>query len=195
MSFKALLTPLLRGYLRLIFRVKVNGSIPKDGAYILCANHTSLYDPVVVGAFSRRSLSFMAKAELFKIFGLGFLIKHLGAFPVDRNKADIKAIKTALSILKNGDALLMFPEGKRVKSGESSDAKSGMIMLAHKTGASIVPVGINSDYKLFSKLTVTFGEAVSLSEYSGKRLSSEEMDALAQDVLSKIKSLAGADGE
>ena len=193
MSLKSLLTHFLRGYLRLIFRVEVRGSVPKDGAYILCANHTSLYDPVVVGAFSKRRLSFMAKSELFKIFGLGFLIKHLGAFPVDRNKADIKAIKTALSILKGGDALLMFPEGKRVKSGESSDAKSGMIMLAHKTGAKIIPIGINSAFKLFSRLTITFGEPVSFEEYSGRKLSSEEMDALAQDVLLKIKNLAGAD--
>lgn len=195
MSLKSLLTPLIRGYLRLIFRVKVNGSVPKDGAYVICANHTSFYDPVVVGAFSGRNLSFMAKAELFKIFGLGFIIKHLGAFPVDRNKADIKAIKTALSILKRGDALLMFPEGTRIKAGESSDAKSGMIMLAHRTDSPIIPVGIKSDFKLFSRLTVTFGEPVSFSEYRGRKLSSEEMDALAQDVLSKIKVLAEADGQ
>ena len=134
----------------------------------------------------------MAKAELFKIFGLGFLIKHLGAFPVDRNKADLKAIKTALSVLKKEEALMMFPEGTRVKAGESADAKSGMIMLAHKAGASILPIGINSNYKLFSKLTVNIGEPVSFEEYTGKKLSSEEMDGLAQDVLAKIKLLAGA---
>ena len=194
MSFKALLYPLLRGYLRLIFRIKVKGSVPKEGAYILCANHTSLYDPVVVAAFCRRDLSFMAKAELFKIFGLGVLIKWLGAFPVERGKADIKAIKTALSILKKGESLLMFPEGTRVKSGESADAKSGMIMLSHRTGAPIIPIGINSDFRLFSRVTVTFGEPVSFSEYEGK-LSSEEMDTLAQDVLAKIKALAEADGQ
>lgn len=181
----------LRGYFRLIFRVEISGEVPSDGAYVLCANHISLYDPVVVGAFCRRKISFMAKSELFKIFGLGFLIKRLGAFPVDRNKADIKAVKTALSILKSGNALLMFPEGKRVKAGESADAKSGMVMFAHKTGAKIIPIGINSSYKLFSRLHVTFGEPVSLDEYSGTKLSSVEMDAIAQDILSKIKKLAG----
>ena len=193
MSFKAFLTAFLRGYLRLIFRVEIKGSVPKQGAYVLCANHISLYDPVVVGAFCGRNISFMAKSELFKIFGLGFLIKRLGAFPIDRNKADIKAIKTALSILKNGESLLMFPEGKRVKSGESADAKSGMIMLAHRTDSPIIPIGVKSDYKLFSRLTVTFGEPVTFSEYSGRKLTSEEMDTLAQDVLLKIKALAEAD--
>ena len=183
---------LIKLYLRIIFRVELVGSVPKEGSYVLCANHTSLYDPVVIGAFCGRHISFMAKSELFKIFGLGFIIKDLGAFPVERNKADIKAIKTALSILKSGNALLMFPEGKRVKSGESADAKSGMIMLAHKTNAPIIPIGINSDYKLFSKLRITFGEPISLSEYSGKKLLSEEMDVLAQQVLAKIKQLAGA---
>lgn len=187
-----IISAILRVYLRIVFRVKINGEIPKSGAYILCANHISLYDPVVVGAFCRRKVSFMAKAELFKIFGLGFLIKHLGAFPVDRNKADLKAIKTALSVLKKEEALLMFPEGKRVKSGESADAKSGMIMLAHKAGASIIPIGINSTYKLFSRLTVNIGAPVSFEEYEGRKLSSEEMDSLAQEVLAKIKQLAGA---
>lgn len=186
------ISAILRGYLKVAFRFKVNGEIPKEGAYIICANHTSFYDPLVIGSICRRKVSFMAKAELFKIFGLGFLIKHLGAFPVDRNKADLKAIKTALSVLKKEEALMMFPEGTRVKAGESADAKSGMIMLAHKAGASILPIGINSNYKLFSKLTVNIGEPVSFEEYAGKKLSSEEMDGLAQDVLAKIKLLAGA---
>ena len=186
------ISAILRGYLKIAFRFKVNGEIPKEGAYIICANHTSFYDPLVIGSICRRKVSFMAKAELFKIFGLGFLIKHLGAFPVDRNKADLKAIKTALSVLKKEEALMMFPEGTRVKAGESADAKSGMIMLAHKAGASILPIGINSNYKLFSKLTVNIGEPVSFEEYAGKKLSSEEMDGLAQDVLAKIKLLAGA---
>ena len=192
MKLKAFILSIVGAYLKLVFRVEIKGSVPKTGAYILCANHTSLYDPLAVAAFCKRKLSFMAKAELFKVFGVNFIIKFMGAFPIQRGKADIKAIKTALSILKNGESLLMFPEGTRVKSGESADAKSGMIMLSHRTGAPIIPIGINSKFKLFSKLTVTFGEPISLSEYEGRKLTSEEMDSLAQDVLAEIKALAEA---
>lgn len=183
-------TAIVKVYLRIIFRVTVEGDIPKSGAYILCANHTSYYDPVVVAAFCGRKLSFMAKKELFENKLLGFIIKACGAFPIDREKADINAVKKALSILKSGGTMLMFPEGKRVKSGDSTAAKSGMVMFSHKTGASIIPVGVRSDFKLFSKLRITYGKPISLSQYEGKKLSSEEMADIAANILSEIKALA-----
>lgn len=181
---------LLRLFFRIIFRVKINGNAPKFGACILCANHTSYFDPVVLGAFCDRKLSFMAKKELFNNKLFGFLIKKLGAFPIDRSKADISAIKNSLSILKNGGAMLMFPEGTRVKDGDSSAAKAGMVLLSHKAGAPIIPVNINSKFRLFSKLTITFGKPIVLTEYEGKKLSSDEMSTIAVDILSEIKALA-----
>lgn len=183
-------TALVKTYLRIIFKVTVKGNVPENGAYILCSNHTSYYDPVVVAAFCGRKLSFMAKKELFENKIFGFLIKSCGAFPVDREKADINAVKKTFSILKNGGAMLMFPEGKRVKEGDSAAAKSGMVMFSHKTGTPIIPVGIKSDFKLFSKLNITYGKPITLSEYQGKKLSSDEMSLIAADILSEIKTLA-----
>ncbi len=175
----------------MVFRIKLEGEIPKNGAYIIAANHASFYDPVLVGAFSKRPLAMMAKAELFEHKVLGWLIKKFGAFPVHRNKADITAVKKALSVLKGGDALLIFPEGRRVKKGEASDAKSGMIMFALKTQTPVIPVGINSSYKLFSRMTLKFGQPVYFEEYYGQKLTSSEMEPLANQVLDKIKKLAG----
>ena len=188
--FYNIATALVRAYLRVIFKVTVEGEVPESGAYILCSNHTSYYDPVVVAAFCGRRLSFMAKKELFKNKLFGFLIKKCGAFPVDRSKADIGAVKKSLSILKNGGAMLMFPEGTRVKEGDSSAAKAGMVMFSHKTSAPIIPVGVKSDFKLFSKLHITYGKPITLSEYDGKKLSSEEMADIAADILSEIKAIA-----
>lgn len=180
-------------YLRLFFRVKVQGKIPETGACILCPNHTSYYDPVVVAAFCDRPLTFMAKKELFSSPVFGKLIRSLGAFPVNRDTGGLSAVKTAMTILKQGKVTLIFPEGKRNKTGKKLTPKPGAVMIARRTGVPVIPVGIKSSYRLFSELKVTYGEPVSYAQYDGTRLDGEQLEQLSDQLMDRILTLAEAE--
>ena len=179
-------------YLKLLFRVEVRGSVPKEGGCLVCPNHTSYYDPAVVAAFCDRPLTFMAKKELFDAPLFGRLIRSLGAFPVNRDTNGLSAVKTALSILKQERATLIFPEGTRNKTGKKMAPKAGAVMIAQRAGVPVIPVGIYGSFRPFSKLMVTFGDPISYEEYSGQRLDSEQLDGLANHLMDQILSLAEA---
>ena len=103
--------------IRLLFKVEAEGfeKIPSSGALVVCANHISWWDPCLVAYLVPRPVHFMAKKELFQNRFLAFLFGKLYAFPVNREKPDIGAVKQGLSVLKNGHALGVFPEGTRQK--------------------------------------------------------------------------------
>lgn len=126
---------------RLLFRVEVRGveHVPRTGAAMIVANHSSVLDPPIVGAAAPRPLHFMAKAELFSIPLLGRLIRAVNARPVRREGADARALREALRILESGHALLVFPEGTRGPEGALREGKAGAGMLALLSGARVVP--------------------------------------------------------
>lgn len=104
----------LAGFVRFLFLADIKGSenMPKDGACFVCGNHISNWDPVFAAIAVKRPVHFMAKVQLFRIPLLGKLLRALGAFPVDRDAADIGAIKTALTYLKHDEPLGHFPARK-----------------------------------------------------------------------------------
>ena len=184
----------LRGLLHVLFFMRVSGreNVPKEGGFFLCSNHSSYWDPVVLGATSPRSTAYMAKEELFKPFLFGSLIKFLGAYPIKRGGGDIGAIRTAIEIVRGGGVTVIFPEGKRVKDPESREKiKNGIVKLAIQTKCPIQPVGINEKYRLFGGLRAVYGEPIYYSEYYGKKPSDEELDRLAAELMDKIYSLGG----
>lgn len=181
---------LVRFYLRVLFRIEVSGTVPQTGGCLICANHTSYYDPVVVAAFCGRQLTFMAKEELFSHPLFGRLIKSLGAFPVNRDANGFGAVKTALSILKQQKATVIFPEGKRNRTGDKIAPKAGAVMIAHRAGVPIVPVGICGSFKPFSKLKITYGVPITYEGYGEKKLDGETMDLLADQLMDRILMLA-----
>lgn len=180
---KALLVP--------VFRLKSVGeeNIPKDGPVIIAVNHRSNLDPVIAGVTCPRQICFMAKEELFKNKLFGGLIKKLGAFPIKRGKGDVGAIKAAISIFKNNGAMLIFPEGGRVKDGKRRSAKPGVAMLAQRNQVPVIPVLIDGEYRWMSRITVRYGKPISFEEYSGQKLTGEELQTLADGVLDKIYKL------
>ncbi|MGI6449311.1 MAG: lysophospholipid acyltransferase family protein [Desulfitobacteriia bacterium] len=136
---KALLTLFLKvkGY-------KVQGleNIPAEGPLIVASNHVSMWDPVIVGCALPRQVFFIAKEELFDKPFLGKILAGLGAFPVKRGQGDIGAIKKSLAVLKAGNILGIFPEGTRSQSGAIQEAMSGIVLIAEKSKAPIIPVKI-----------------------------------------------------
>lgn len=150
------------------YHVKVEGreNIPKKGAFIFASNHRSYADPVLVVICGRGRFSFMAKSELFEKKAFGWLIRMLGAFPVERGKGDTAAIDRAISTVQNGTHLLIFPEGTRSATGKVGKGKTGVALIAAKAGADVIPVGINFEGKLHfrSKIVVRYGKPIPASQ-------------------------------
>lgn len=182
---------LIRFFLFFVFRIKVVGkeNMPRKGGVIVAINHRSNWDVVVAGAVSPRQLGYMAKAELFNNKLFGALIKALGAFPVQRGKGDIGAIKAALTRLRDGETVAMFPEGRRVKENEKVTAKPGAVMIAHKAKVPVVPVKISGKYRFMSKLTVTFGKPVTYENLYEEKLTVEQLGSLANELMETLYNL------
>jgi 1-acyl-sn-glycerol-3-phosphate acyltransferase len=126
---------------KILLRTEVFGlkNIPPEGGFILASNHSSYLDPVVLGVACPEELNFMAKEELFKNHFFGWLLRKVNAFPVKRDSGDLSAMKEAMRRLKNGQALLLFPEGGRQTDGKLGPPEAGIGFLAAKLNVPIVP--------------------------------------------------------
>ena len=182
---------ILRVFGKIVFFTKTVGSkhIPEQGAVILAANHTSMWDPVVLLPNVRRNMRTMGKKELFSNKLLAPFLKMAGAFPVNRQGADVTAIKTALKALKNGEIFTIFPSGTRVKGADAADAKAGVALIASRANVPVIPVAISGGFRPFHRVTITFGEPMTISPADGKKATSEELKAFADAVMEEIKRL------
>ena len=176
--------------MKILFGIKVVGKENViDGGVILAANHKSNWDPLAVIATCPKQLASMGKSELFKFKPFGAILKKVGVFPVHRGKGDIGAVKTALKILKEEKPMMMFPEGKRMLDGTRGEAKPGVVMLASRAAVPVLPVKLSGKYRLFSKITVYYGEPIYFDEYYGEKITVEKMQELSESVMDKVYSL------
>lgn len=171
-------------------------NIPKDGAFILAANHVSNWDPPFLGAFMEREVCYMGKEELFKNPIMAAICRGLHVFPVKRGAADKTAIKTAVKILKDGKCFGIFPEGTRSKTGKLGKAEPGVSLIAAMTKAPIIPAAIINTEKIFSKekffprLAVVYGTPL---KFTGSTKDKEALAEFAQSIMKEIAKLkAGA---
>lgn len=188
----------MRSVVRIIFLLlglKVEGmdNIPASGPVIIASNHVSNWDPIVVGVALKRPVYFMAKVSLFKNPVMNFFMKRLNAFPVQTDYADRQAIRRALQILGEGNVLGIFPEGMRNKSGEAK-ARPGVVMLALKSGAPIIPIGCSgTGHSLpcgwFRPFLAKAGTPIHLDQYRGRRIGSIGMEKISEDIMNKIVEL------
>jgi len=160
---------LVRNLSRFLWRLTWEGieNIPREGGVILASNHISWYDPPFVSVSCPREVHFMAKRELFSIPVLGFIIRNLNAFPVSRGKYDRQALENSIQVLKNGHALIVFPEGTRSRTrGEFLPPKAGIGVLAREGQVPIVPTYISGSEELlkvffsFGRVRVIFGKPI-----------------------------------
>ncbi len=163
--------------------------LPEGGA-ILCPNHTKLNDPlfVVFALGLGVKPQVMAKAEFMRLPILGWLLSKAGVFAVDRGKADVAAVKRAIKCLKDGDKLLMFPEGTRSKTGEMGEAKNGAAMFAVRTGVPIVPMYIPAEKKWFRRTPVVFGEPF-VPQVEGRKGTAEDYERIGNELMARIAAL------
>lgn len=187
----AVLYPILWIFMKIFHPWAARGreNLPEGGA-LVCGNHTSLGDPiyVVCAAGHRPQFRVMAKEELMRIPVLGFILRHAGIIGVKRGKADVGAIKEGMRVLKNGERLLLFPEGTRVRDGETGEAHTGAAMFATRTGAPIVPVYISPRKRWFRKTAVIFGRPYH-PEFEGRRPTPEDYQRIADELMERIRAL------
>lgn len=141
-----------------ITRVSVEGAIaqiPREGPVIIAANHASNLDPVVIGSWIipkiGRRFQWLGKRELFEWPVIGYIARHGGVHPVDRSTADVEAFRLARRILDEGHVLFVFPEGTRSPDGALQAARDGVAVLALRSGAPIVPVGISGSDRVWPR--------------------------------------------
>lgn len=149
-------------------------NVPLEGGVIFAPIHLSHLDPPGVACATKRHMRFMAKEELFKVPGLGWLIKSLGAFSVKRGSEDTEAIRTAMSALEAGEAVLIFPEGTRGDGNTLLPLNKGVAMLAKRTNAKVIPVAIVGTHRSYprgkmfpkyvGKMIFAFGQPFTYSE-------------------------------
>jgi glycerol-3-phosphate dehydrogenase (NAD(P)+) len=112
------------------------------GGVILAANHRSFLDPFAIGCAIKRPIFFVAKQELFRNRLVGWFLNCMGAFPVRRGEADEESVKTSLALLEGGHAVVIFPEGTRIRSGSLAKPKRGVGRLALQSGKPVVPIAL-----------------------------------------------------
>ena len=175
---------LTKSLLFIFYRIKIEGEInlPQDVGYMICSNHIHAFDPAIIATNHKRQISFMVKKELIEMPILGKILLKCGAFPVDRSKGDLGAIKTAIEILNQNKVLCVFPEGTRHRDGKFRDIKKGASLIAIKSNVPIVPVCIIGNYRLFSTMTLRIGEPIDSAGYT--------KDSLTETLKSAIENLS-----
>jgi len=185
---RAIVIFLVRMFCYVVFRVGKIGkeNVPKTGAYIMCANHTSNWDPPIIVACTNRKMHIMAKAELFKNKFICWFAEKCWVFPVKRGGKDIESMKHSLKVLKDGEMLMLFPEGTRNGMSKNGKAQNGAAFMALRTGVPVIPVGIIGDMKPFHKVTLNYGKPLDFSAYKSNKPEKEVLEKVSQEIMDNI---------
>lgn len=186
-------------YFRLVFHLQIHGreNIPRRGKLLIAANHISAYDPFVIGSVMPRGLYFLAKKELFRNPLLAAVLRLLHAIPLDRREAAHATFRRASQLLAQGEAVLLFPEGTRSRSGEMGSGKSGVGMLAATNHADVLPVrveglsGKTGSWWRRRQIKIIFGAVISVAPFLQNGTATKEVyREIANAALERIRALA-----
>ena len=185
---------------RFLFPISLEGTenLPEDRPVMLCANHSSAWDPIlfVAAIWTGYPLRIMAKKQLLRILILGSILKAIGVFAVDRGNSDIQAVKTAMQSIRDGQNLLIFPEGTVIRNGIGkadglpAHAHSGAAVIGVRTGAILVPVFVDGEKRTFHRTRIIIGQPYT-PVYTGRRGTAEEMQKIADELLREVYALGG----
>ena len=171
---------------KIIYPTKVTGTenIPAEGPVMICSNHVSMVDPVLIATSFKRQITFMAKKELFSTKFGNWFFRNLGMIPVDRGASDIAAMRVFIEALGEGRLLGIFPQGHRFKQDESREIQSGAAMMALRSKAVVIPAHVSAPLKAFRINTIRFGKPVDLSDMT--RINSQAITAASNRIAEGI---------
>ncbi|WP_448569744.1 lysophospholipid acyltransferase family protein [Thermus sp.] len=190
---------LARFLLHLLFgyRVERAEKVPEEGPVILAANHLSILDPIAIGAGIKRPVSFLARADVFRLPLLSWLLPRLYAIPVERGTGDLSAIKGAIRALEKGMAFGIFPEGTRSRSGRLQPFKTGVAAIAYRTGSPVVPVAVVGTekawpvgrklFRLRQPIRVVYGDPIPVPRKT--KVTHQELENLTREIEARVREL------
>lgn len=182
--------------LLIFYRLRFYGqnNLPEEGAVIIISNHQSHFDPPILAVGLRRRLNFLARKSLFTFKPFAWLIDTLDAIPLDQNGIGFAGIKESIKRLRNGEVILIFPEGSRTQDGNLAPFLQGSLSLAQRTKAVIVPTAVSGCYEilprtqtfpaLFKKICVVYGKPIAFEEI--KDLSEERLRQLCETRVAEL---------
>lgn len=153
---------------------------------MICANHRSNWDAPILVSNLKRKVYVMAKAELFKNKFIKWFGRKCCVFPVKRGMRDIESIKYSLNLLKDGEILVIFPEGTRNGMEKNGKAQNGVAYMAIRTGVPVIPVGIQGEMKPFKKVKLNIGEPLDFSQYKTNKPEKEILDKVSKEIMDNI---------
>lgn len=182
-------------FYRPIYRIKIINKeyVPKEGAYIICANHVNMLDALAVVCSNKRKVRFVCKDSMFKNKWFAWALKSADTIPLNREKNDIESMKRIIKGLKNGDLLGIFPEGTRKGMEKNMKAKNGAAFFALKSGVKVIPLGIQGSFKPFTQVKLVYGKPLDFSEYHGKEKDKEALDKVTDIIMDNIVMLTNQD--
>jgi 1-acyl-sn-glycerol-3-phosphate acyltransferase len=144
----AVLRTLARLAAVVVFRMRCKGreKIPASGPLLVCANHQSFLDPVIVGLAFDRRLNYLARQTLFRFAPFRLLIQFLDAIPLDREGLGLAGLRESMRRIKRGEAVLLFPEGTRTLDGSVQPLQPGFCALARRGKVTVLPVGFDGAF-------------------------------------------------
>jgi len=187
---------LLNLFFRILYRTRYYGqnNLPESGGIVLISNHQSHFDPPLLAVGLRRRLNFLARKSLFKFKPFAWTIDMLDAIPLEVNGIGFAGIKESIKRLKNGEIILVFPEGARTWDGNIAPFLQGSLMLAQRTKSVILPAAISGCFevfprtqkfpKLWGKFRVVYGKPILYEEI--KDLSEEELRHLCEAKIAEL---------
>lgn len=192
----------LRNLWGLLYRTEWHGlqHVPREGALLVVCNHTSFFDPPLLGAIKEREFHFLARETLLNNPVSKWLLPRLNTIPVDRDGGkDAKAVSKVLKVLSQGHAVVVYPEGTRSEDGKIQPAKAGIGLLACRSKATILPMRIFGAYDIFNrhhkapkirgKMDVVFGPPLAPEEYDPGRKSKNRFQEAIDRAMEAVKEL------
>ena len=186
---------------RTAFGLKVIGreKLITEGAVLIVVNHQSFIDPPLIGSLYQDEIHYLARKSLFRGF-CGWLYPRWNAIPVDQDRPDMASLKTVIRLLKDGQRVVIFPEGSRTEDGSLGEAAPGVGLVAAKAGAVIQPMRIRGAFEAlprggnrlnFHRLCVTIGDPIRLTPEETRQAASgkEGYDRLAKRLMNAIAAL------
>jgi 1-acyl-sn-glycerol-3-phosphate acyltransferase len=185
---------------RLLFRYRIihRERLPESGGLILASNHQSYFDPPLVGICSRRAVHYLARKTLMDWPFFGRMFPDMNVIPVDRGGNDMSALKKVIHKIREGEGVVLFPEGTRSPDGQLQPAQAGVGLVIAKTLAPVVPMRIFGSYEAFPKnskrvklhpIRVVVGEPIIFTKEDVGDGSREDYQRLSQRVMDAIAAL------
>jgi 1-acyl-sn-glycerol-3-phosphate acyltransferase len=188
-----------------LFRLKVSGQhhIPKTGGVLIAANHASYLDIPILGCGMRRQASFMGRMDLFD-GPVGWLMRYLGWIPIRRERVDRGGFEEAITRIKAGQAVVIYPEGGRTEDGRLQISKPGVGMIVAATGCPVIPAYLGGTFDVLPPgakwirlrpIRVTYGEPMDFSallkEPDGESKKKDVYQRISQEIMDRIAALEG----